>query len=207
MPRSVILFVRAPRLGAVKRRLGRDVGPLPAWRFYRTAAGRVLRHLTRDPRWACRLAVTPDRFRTPRAAWPGLGRFSRVPQGHGDLGLRMARALVDAPPGPRVLVGSDIPEIDASAVDRAFAALGLADAVFGPAPDGGFWLIGLSGRRPLPRLRPLAGIRWSSPHALADTRAALPTGWTVALLDPLEDVDDGASYRRWLERRRRPGRR
>jgi len=203
MRRTVILFVRAPRLGAVKRRLARDIGQLPAWRFYRTAAGCVLRRLTRDPRWSCRIAVTPDRFRTPRAAWPGIGRFGRLPQGDGDLGRRMARALLAAPPGPRILVGSDIPDIDAAAVDRALAALGRADAVFGPAPDGGFWLIGLSGRRPLPRLRPLAGIRWSSPHALADTRAALPAGWRVALVDCLEDVDDGASHRRWAERQRR----
>ena len=39
------------------------------------------------------------------------------------------------------------------------------DAVLGPAEDGGYVLVGA--RRPLP----FAAVRWSSPHALADTAA------------------------------------
>lgn len=61
------------------------------------------------------------------------------------------------------------------------------DAVFGPAPDGGYWLMGL--RRPgaaPPEM--FKGVRWSTEHALADTRASLPD-LRIALVDHLRDVD------------------
>ena len=57
-------------------------------------------------------------------------------------------------------------------IAAAFRLLGRHDLVFGPAEDGGFWLVGARRR---PRLPPLFGqVRWSSPHALADTLADLP---------------------------------
>jgi len=43
----------------------------------------------------------------------------------------------------------------------------------------------------------LAGVRWSSPHALADSRATIPAGHRIALVDRLADLDDGAAYRAW----------
>src|SRR5262249_22316747 len=88
----------------------------------------------------------------------------------------------------------------------AFRALGNHDAVLGPARDGGYWLIGLRRSRPLPAGF-LDGVRWSTPHALADTRASLPRRYAGALLATLEGVGDGESYRRWRTaalRTRRP---
>jgi glycosyltransferase A (GT-A) superfamily protein (DUF2064 family) len=117
-----------------------------------------------------------------------------VGQGPGDLGMRMYRALAAAPPGPVVLVGTDIPALAARHVAAAFRLLGRVDLVFGPAADGGFWLVGARRR---PRLPPLfAQVRWSSPDALADTLAGLPRGIAVGFVDTLEDVDDGAAYAR-----------
>ncbi|WP_270939419.1 TIGR04282 family arsenosugar biosynthesis glycosyltransferase, partial [Falsiroseomonas oryzae] len=101
----------------------------------------------------------------------------------GDLGRRMQRAL--ARHRRAVLVGSDIPGLARSDLAAAFLALGRADAVFGPAEDGGYWLVGLGPRRPA---RPFAGVRWSSAHALADTLANFH-GRRVALLRTLRDVD------------------
>jgi hypothetical protein len=71
--------------------------------------------------------------------------------------------------------------------------------VLGPAEDGGYWLIGLKRTRPIPAGL-FQGVRWSSPHALTDTRASLPRWFSVALLETLEDVDDAGSYRRWRAR-------
>ena len=65
-------------------------------------------------------------------------------------------------------------------------ALATHDAVFGPAPDGGYWLIGL-GPRPAPPGF-LKGVRWSGPHALTDSRATLGDQ-RIAQLDLLADVD------------------
>src|SRR5437764_400156 len=94
-------------------------------------------------------------------------RRAAIGQGSGDLGARMRRALAACPPGPVVLVGSDIPEITQAHIVDAFRVLGRDDLVFGPTCDGGFWLIGA---RRSPRLPPLFGaVRWSTPHALKDT--------------------------------------
>jgi rSAM/selenodomain-associated transferase 1 len=191
--RHVIVFVKAPRLGQVKSRLAAGIGALPALRFYRATTTRLLRLLSRDSRWRTLLATTPPRARHGRD-WDRT--LVRLDQGAGDLGHRMRRAFRALPPGPAVIVGSDIPDLATRHLAAAFRALGDHDAVFGPARDGGYWLVGLRRSRPLP-----AGlfdrVRWSSPHALADTLASLPRHYSVARLEMLEDVDDRESYRRW----------
>jgi hypothetical protein len=191
--RHVVIFVKAPRLGQVKSRLAAGIGTLPAVRFYREITARVLRSLGRDPRWRTLIATTPPRARHGRV-WDR--HLPRLDQGAGDLGRRMARAFRALPPGPVVIVGSDIPSLEPRHIAAAFRALGRSDAVLGPARDGGYWLIGLKRMRPLPRGL-FAGVRWSSPHALADTRASLPRRYSVALLETLEDIDDRESYGRW----------
>ena len=178
---TVVIFARAPRLGLVKRRLARGIGALAALRFYRGQLASLVRRLARDRRWRTVLAVTPDRA---RARWPA-GPVRR-PQGGGDLGARMQRALT--PHRRAVLVGSDIPGLGPADIAAAFRALGRAEAVFGPAEDGGYWLVGLGPRRPE---RPFAAVRWSSEHALADTLANF-RGRRVALLRRLRDVDTAA---------------
>ncbi|MGH7002427.1 MAG: DUF2064 domain-containing protein, partial [Alphaproteobacteria bacterium] len=70
-------------------------------------------------------------------------------------------------------------------------------AVFGPAEDGGYWLIGQRRLRAMPDL--FRNVRWSGPHALADTLANLRAGTNHGLVARLADVDDGAAYRRALE--------
>ena len=191
--RHLVVFARAPRLGTVKRRLARDLGPLEAWRFYRFTADRVLRRLAQDARWTTWLAVTPDRAVHRRGGlWPG--PFALLPQGPGDLGQRMSRALERPAPGPVVIVGSDIPAIGPVQVAEAFRRLGEADWVLGPAHDGGYWLIGAR-RRPVLRL-PFDGVAWGEASALADTLANL-RDQRVALLETLVDVDTGADLARW----------
>ncbi len=109
----------------------------------------------------------------------------------------MVRALRAAGSRPAMIVGSDIPEIEATHVMAAIAALGVKPFALGPARDGGYWLI--AARHPA-RLRAgaLDGVRWSSAHTMRDTIARLGE---VAILDAvLDDVDDGASYRRVISR-------
>lgn len=196
--RHLVVFLRAPRLGAVKTRLAADIGAVAAWRFYRGCTARVLGRVANDARWRTGLAVTPDRF-AGAGFWPN--QRSRIAQGPGDLGARMARAFGRLPPGPAVIVGTDTPDLDADQIDRAFRALGAADAVFGPATDGGYWLIGLARRRPPPRGL-FRGVRWSTGHALADSLASLPGHFRIALLEQRADIDDGADYRRWRDHAR-----
>lgn len=180
---TVFVFARAPRLGVVKRRLARDIGARAALRFHRRTMLALLRELAADRRFRAVLAVTPDRSWFPLPV-----RVSRVGQGSGDLGARMLRATTRVPRGRVIIIGCDIPEARAADVGNAFRALGRADAVFGPAEDGGYWLVGLSPRRPA---HPFAAVRWSTAHALADTLANF-RGRRVHFLRRLRDVDTAA---------------
>jgi len=189
-----VIFAKAPRLGQVKSRLAAGIGAVAALRFHRETTERLLRRVGTDRRWRVWLALTPRRA---LAHWPSSARW--LDQGQGDLGRRMGRVFRVLPPGPAVIVGSDIPELSARHVAAAFRALGGHDAVLGPAVDGGYWLIGLR-RRPRIPAGLFEGVRWSSVHALADTRASLPRNAAVALLETLEDVDDAESHARWRAR-------
>jgi rSAM/selenodomain-associated transferase 1 len=193
--RHLVIFAKAPSLGRVKSRLARGIGMGPALAFYRCALANLLRRVAADARWRTTLAVTPDRSAVAARRWPA--RVRRRRQGAGDLGDRMARVLRRWPRGSVVVIGADIPEITVAHVERAFRALGSADVVFGPARDGGYWLIGAKGAgRAIAMFR---GVRWSTPHALADTRANLK-GRDALLADVLDDVDDDRSYRAFLGR-------
>jgi glycosyltransferase A (GT-A) superfamily protein (DUF2064 family) len=103
----------------------------------------------------------------------------------------MQRLFECLPPGPVIIVGSDIPAIAPNRIAKAFALLKGSDAVFGKARDGGYWLVGL---KRTPRvLAPFSSVRWSSQHALADTLANLG-GRRVAFAAELGDVDTSADY-------------
>ncbi|MGG5888894.1 TIGR04282 family arsenosugar biosynthesis glycosyltransferase [Falsiroseomonas sp. HC035] len=188
---QLVIFARAPRLGTVKRRLARGIGAMATLRFYRGQLAALLGAVGRDRRWATAISATPDRV---RARWPR--RVPVLAQGRGGLGQRMARAM--RPHRRVVIVGSDIPEVGAADIAAAFRALGRADAVFGPAEDGGYWLVGLGPRRPA---APFAKVRWSTDHALADTLANF-RNHRVALLRRLRDVDTAEDLRA-LEKTRR----
>lgn len=191
MTRTLVIFARTPRRGAVKRRLAASVGDAAALRFHRLTLEALVRRLARDPRWRTVLCVTGGSYRWPRGV-------RRRLQGRGGLGARMARAIAAMPPGPVVLVGSDIPDLRPAHVARAFRVLARHHAVFGPARDGGYWLVGVRDRALLRNL--FHGVRWSTPLALADTVANLPPGRSHALVDKLADVDDEAGWRRWRGR-------
>jgi rSAM/selenodomain-associated transferase 1 len=192
--RHLVILARAPQAGRVKRRLGAEIGTMAASRFYRRILTAQIERLTRDPRWTVWLFVTPDTaLRHP--AWRLVPVSRRRPQRQGDLGRRMKRPFETLPPGPVVLVGSDIPAMRPCHVARALALLGAHDLVFGPARDGGFWLMGAKRLRPLPRTL-FDEVPWSTSTVLADTRASIPSHVTTALTDTLDDVDDAEALRR-----------
>jgi len=187
LARHLVIFARWPQLGSGKRRLAAGVGAVEALRFQRVTLSSTLLRLGKDRRWTTWLAVTPDACST----WPS--GFGVLRQGAGDLGRRMARVAKVLPPGPVLIIGSDIPGIGGDAVARAFRALGDHDVVFGPATDGGFWAVGLRRR---PRfVDPFRGVRWSTEHALEDSMRNL-SGHAVTSVDSLEDVDDAPSLAR-----------
>jgi rSAM/selenodomain-associated transferase 1 len=191
---KLAIFVKAPVMGRAKTRLAQGLGAVHAMHIYRALVRQTVRRLAREPRWRTALAVTPDHFATSKA-FPELMPVDipRIPQGPGDLGRRMARVFARLAPGPAVIVGSDIPDLRADDVARAFRVLRDADAVLGSADDGGYWLIGFT-RTKLARALENP-IRWSSAHALADTRQALGPV-RIELLRTLMDIDTVEDYER-----------
>jgi len=181
-----VVFAREPRLGTVKRRLARSLGDRAALRLYRRMLAAVLRRLAADRRFRTVVAVTPD-----RAAGPWLGRLPATGQGRGGLDRRMAGVFRRWPHGRVAIVGSDIPGLLAGDVAQAFKRLGRVQAAFGPAQDGGYWLVAMGPRRPA---TPFAHVRWSSEWALADTLANF-AGRRTALLRVLSDVDTADDLR------------
>jgi rSAM/selenodomain-associated transferase 1 len=182
--RWLVIMVKEPLPGRVKTRLGQEVGMVQAARWFRRQSLSLIGRLD-DPRWQIVLAVTPDRAGMMSRVWPE--GVARVPQGQGDLGDRMGRLIRSMPPGPVCVIGADIPGITRAHIARAFAALGRADTVFGPAEDGGYWLVGLKRSRAVPPDL-FQGVRWSSAHALSDTLKTL-AGMSSRQVDVLADVD------------------
>jgi hypothetical protein len=191
--RQLVILMKEPVAGRVKTRLGRDIGMVEAAWWFRHQCAALLRGLARDRRWTTLVAVAPDQ-------WPGPSGIRTVPQGGGNLGDRMARIFRRLPPGPVLIVGADVPGVTAGAVAQAFALAERHGAVLGPSPDGGYWLIGLKRAGPLPSGL-FRGVRWSGPHALADTQASLAPMRPV-LAHGLADIDTGADWRRLQARRR-----
>ncbi len=189
---TVIIFVKAPRAGQVKTRLGADIGMGRAAALFRVMTERTIAEAEKGG-WRVMLAVDPgSALHGWDALWPP--HLGRMAQGPGDLGARMKRVLGAAPQGPVVIIGSDAPGFRARHLYQAFAALGRADAVFGPAADGGYWLIGFACRRPIAISGPdlFDGVRWSTKHALKDTRKSLPPAYIVLMLEQLHDIDDAS---------------
>ena len=184
----LVVIAKAPVAGRAKSRLARQIGMAHATRFARQSVAALLGRLRHDPRWQTTIAVTPDGTAANRY-WPH--DLQHLPQGGGDLGRRMQRLMDRLPPGPVVIVGTDVPGITPAHIAAAFSALGRHDAVFGPAADGGYWLVGLR-RRPRV-LQAFADVRWSTAHALADTLANFE-GRSVAFVATLADVDDASGY-------------
>lgn len=115
--------------------------------------------------------------------------FVVIPQRGDGLDERLAAAFSDAHrlrPAPIVLIGMDTPQVTPALLGEAGRALREHDAVFGPAADGGFWLLGL--RRPDPEL--LLGVPMSHPETGKQQLDRLErAGLAVHHLPELIDVD------------------
>lgn len=191
MQNHLVIFAKEPRIGCVKTRLARDIGKVAAWRFYKSMVQNVPRRLAKKGAWKTWMAISPDQgsqrvFGNPNVAL--------LDQGKGDLGQRMMRPSQTLPPGRFIVIGTDVAGIRPFHIRKAFKLLGKNDAVFGPAKDGGFWLVGLK-RHPIIANPYSKNIRWSHPNTLQDCLDVLKIrDRKVAFIDELTDIDDGKSF-------------
>jgi rSAM/selenodomain-associated transferase 2/rSAM/selenodomain-associated transferase 1 len=197
--RRLILFTRAPAAGRVKTRLIPALGAEGAAELHRRLVLRTLRTAAAFCRQASvdlEIRVDGGREEAMRH-WLGDGWRFRA-QCDGDLGARMADAFAAAfQEGARsaVIIGSDAPGLTPAHLAAAFDALSRTPAVFGPAVDGGYYLVGLA--RPMPAL--FRGVPWGSDTVLADSLRILEREGTAKppLLEPLEDVDRPEDLAAW----------
>jgi rSAM/selenodomain-associated transferase 1 len=120
--------------------------------------------------------------------------FEVVPQREGDLSERLAGAFAAVPTGPALLVGMDTPQLTPGLLAAATEALAEpgVDAVLGPAPDGGYWAIGLGD----PAVPAFAGVPMSTAGTAAAQRRRLrELGLRWRELPALRDVDTIADAR------------
>ncbi|HVL11692.1 MAG TPA: TIGR04282 family arsenosugar biosynthesis glycosyltransferase [Gemmata sp.] len=198
---TVLVFLKYPEPGRVKTRLAATVGDDRAAELYRdwlTQVLTTLQPLRPDIAIVGAIDGAPaEQF----ADWrPLVDRWWQQPAG--DLGTRLDAAFREAHEtgAPVVAVGTDCLELDAQLVRDAFAILTSHDAVFGPATDGGYYLVGSS--RYLDGF--FDGVRWSSPETLSDhTRRCENRGFSHDFLATLPDID---TWDDWLAYCRRAGR-
>jgi rSAM/selenodomain-associated transferase 1 len=185
-----MVFAKAPTPGRVKTRLVPALGEMAAADLQRQLIERTLDTALAAGLGEVELWCAPaidDAFFAACAKRSGL---SLRAQGEGDLGMRMARALelALAEGSAGLLIGSDCPALTPAYLREAAAALRNGDdAVFGPAEDGGYVLVGVA-RRPSGPL--FEGIAWSAATVMQETRTRLARlDWRWRELATLWDVD------------------
>jgi uncharacterized protein len=193
---QVAILAKAPLPGLAKTRLIPALGAQGAARLQRWLTRRALRTALDAGLGAVTLWCAPDaRHRFFRALQRTTGVACRV-QPDGDLGERMHTAFrVHCVQGPLLLIGTDCPPLTARHLQQAALALLQGDdAVFHPAEDGGYVLVGL--RRPQPAL--FHDMAWSTASVMADTRArARAAGVQLHEFETLWDLDVPADLARW----------
>lgn len=141
------------------------------------------------------VAATPARRRVlvlDGAPGQWLGRdFEVIPQRGDGLGERLAAAFADLGE-PALVVGMDTPQLTPRLLTHALNRLAHAQAVLGPADDGGYWTIGL--RRADDGV--FAGVPMSDVSTCAAQRERLQAlDLTTHELPVLRDVDAFADAR------------
>jgi rSAM/selenodomain-associated transferase 1 len=185
----VIVFLRAPEKGRVKTRLARQVGKKKALALYKAFVQTTLLAVERsgmDHRIcffpADRQALVEDWLGPDHAYMPQLGN---------DLGQRMGNALAavfDQRAPKAILVGTDIPDINAHHLLDAMDLLNQKQVVLGPSLDGGYWLIGFQREGFCPDL--FLQVDWGTQTVFSSTlEKCKATKLSLGLLPTLQDID------------------
>jgi hypothetical protein len=196
--RRLILFARFPVAGKVKTRLIPALGAEGAAALHRRLVLRTLRTahaLCQSHKVELEIRFAGDNAKEMQH-WLGDGWLCR-PQYEGDLGQRMAGAFADSfreGSTATIIIGSDCPELTPEVLAAAFDSLQTNPVVFGPATDGGYYLVGLTSL--VPEL--FQGVAWGTETVLAQSQEILARNQVKpALLNPLDDLDRPEDVAGW----------
>lgn len=214
--RIIVIFVKYPQRGRVKTRLARAVGDGEAVGIYRNLVEYLIGMLRRVEADEVRVCFDPREKEDEIVGWlqpvwlaagpevlPGQPRLVFRPQCGGGLGARLESAFgeifqeygKDGDQAPKVVaVGSDCVEIDGGILQESWEALNSNDVVFGPARDGGYYLLGMKS----PHRGLFENIPWSTEKTLeVSLDRAREAGLELALLDKKHDIDTEEDWRRF----------
>ena len=178
----LIVFVKNIKLGKVKTRLAKTIGNEGAFEVYKELVAiteKVTSTIDFEKIIYFSDVIIEDKW----------NNIDKKVQFGVDLGARMQNAFIDGfnlGYESIVLVGSDLPEITKDNILKAFDALQTSETVFGPAQDGGYYLIGMN------KLYPCVfeDKPWSRPNLLEVTTSELKQNNTSFLfLETLNDID------------------
>ncbi|WP_250433147.1 TIGR04282 family arsenosugar biosynthesis glycosyltransferase [Hanstruepera flava] len=178
----VIVFIKNLKLGKVKTRLAKTIGDQEAFEVYKLLVKKTeeaTQNLHADKHIYFSDAIIPSK-------WPNT--YKTVQKGS-DLGERMKNAFKDGfEKGYKniLLIGSDLPDISEIIINEAFEVLKTNDTVFGPAEDGGYYLVGLKQLHN----NLFSNIPWSTSKVFEETIKVLDSqSISVGLLQTLNDID------------------
>ncbi len=181
------MFTKFPELGKCKTRLAKTLGVDKALQIYRALLGYTLSTIKQTPFYKVAV-ITPDDSMATSGQWAA-NLDDYWPQGEGDLGQRIFRAIELAfQSGARsvIILGADCPQITPITIKKAFTELEKVDLVLGPSHDGGYYLLGC--KKAFPFL--FQGIPWSTEDVLKITRNILNLhDLSYILLEKLFDID------------------
>ncbi|HJN91619.1 MAG TPA: TIGR04282 family arsenosugar biosynthesis glycosyltransferase [Dehalococcoidia bacterium] len=201
------ILSRAPEPGRSKTRLAAAIGDAAAAHLAEAFLLDISEALRDSADWTTTLFVEPAAAADQMRRLTGIDEVQG--QTTGSIGARMAAAVaasISAGADTVIVVGSDIPALGADHVRITLEALREHDVVFGPARDGGYYLVGI-GPTPLASGRYIAlfddtAVQWSTATVLAESEAiAKEQRFMSARLGEASDVDtvaDLASLRREL---------
>lgn len=183
---TVLIFVKTPRPGAVKTRLGKTLGHEKAVIVYQKLLAHTAEVVKPLPVekvvWYGNQPPDEDR-------WVAIAHQRKAQDPEASLGARMAKAFETAFDQGRqrvVIIGSDCPELSPALLTEAFTQLERHSVVIGPAADGGYYLLGMQEPYPL-----FENIDWSTDKVLRQTQAQIEQlGLKTHLLPTLYDLDN-----------------
>ncbi len=175
----LIIMAKWPAFGRGKSRLSKDIGKKFALNiqkhmlFHTVSVSKFLEH--RGHLEIC-LATTGIGFTSSKRWCKELGLKNFCLQGQGTLGERMKRQVLISKKNTLnnkkdyLFIGTDLPDLCHLDLYDAISKIKKNDVIFGPAEDGGYWLIGLSNRVASKQIIfPFIDIKWSKKDVLKKT--------------------------------------
>jgi len=178
----LIVFVKNIKLGKVKTRLAKTIGDEGAFQVYKhlvEITENVTNQIDSDKRIYFSDVVIDTKWqKTPKFIQKGAGLGEKM-QNSFEKGFNDGFEKI-------ILIGSDLPDLSAEIIEQGFDALENNDVVFGPAEDGGYYLVGMKN----PQFSVFQNKKWSTKGLLENTLSELnEQNIKTGLLQTLNDID------------------